>query len=54
MDRDWRHHEGCDPAGGEARSHCCRSVVTMQHWGNVTKNNYPSTALKYNVAVLVI
>lgn len=25
MDRDWRHYEGCDPAGGGAGSYCRRS-----------------------------
>lgn len=26
VDRDWRHNEGCHPAGGEAGSHGCRSA----------------------------
>lgn len=26
VDRDWRYHESCHPAGGEAGSHSCRQV----------------------------
>lgn len=30
MDRDWWHHEGSNPTGGEAGWHCCRSVKMVR------------------------
>lgn len=46
VDRDWRHNEGCHPAGGETGSYSCRS-----DWVNGTGGRSDLQGLGVNVTL---